>query len=173
MKHHTWRVSEFGKAKHLDQRLALLPHVIAVGDAMAYAHGQKIIHRDLKPSNILIGSFGETFVVDWGLAADLSQATGPSEINSIYQIAGDGLTLQGCVLGTTEYMPPEQAQGKAVDERADVYSMGAILYHLLAGRPPYQGKSSDMVLAKIAFAASKTLGCESTACTRDPQTDPP
>jgi serine/threonine protein kinase len=136
--------------RNLSERLALLPHIIAVADAMAYVHERGVIHRDLKPSNILVGPFGETLVVDWGLGTDLNEArTRSLDVSGAYQIAASELTLFGSVLGTPEYMPPEQAEGKSVDERADVYAIGAILYHLLAGSPPYQGSSSKEVLAKL------------------------
>jgi WD40 repeat protein len=135
----------------LAERLALLPNVIAVADAMAYAHGQRVIHRDLKPANVLIGPFGETVVIDWGLAAQLSESRRSSHsVATAYEIATSGLTVAGTVMGTPEYMPVEQAEGKPVDERADVYAIGAILYHVLAGQPPYQGSNSKEVLASIA-----------------------
>jgi WD40 repeat protein len=135
----------------LAERLALLPNVIAVADAMAYAHGQRVIHRDLKPANVLIGPFGETVVIDWGLAAQLSETRRSSHsVATAYEIATSGLTVAGTVMGTPEYMPVEQAEGKPVDERADVYAIGAILYHVLAGQPPYQGSNSKEVLASIA-----------------------
>ena len=134
----------------LDERLALIPNVIAVADAIAYAHEKKVIHRDLKPSNILIGQYGETLVIDWGLATDLQRSAG-SDLGSsgAYGIAASGLTVQGAVLGTPEYMPPEQAKGEQVGEPADVYALGAILYHLLAGGPPYSGNSSPEVLKQL------------------------
>jgi hypothetical protein len=135
----------------LAERLALLPNVIAVADAMAYAHGQRVIHRDLKPANVLIGPFGETVVIDWGLAAQLSETRRSSHsVATAYEIATSGLTVAGTVMGTPEYMPVEQAEGKPVEERADVYAIGAILYHVLAGQPPYQGSNSKEVLASIA-----------------------
>src|SRR5215831_6119716 len=134
----------------LDERLALIPNVIAVADAIAYAHEKKVIHRDLKPSNILVGQFGETLVIDWGLATDLQlSACSDLGLSGAYEIAASGLTVQGTVLGTPEYMPPEQARGERVDERADVYALGAILYHLLAGTPPYSGNSSAEVLKQL------------------------
>jgi WD40 repeat protein len=142
------------QTSHLDERLALLPHVIAVTDAMAYAHSENIIHRDLKPNNILIGSFGETMVIDWGLAKDLSN---PDEEEREAGAWEDGveinsrsdLTVAGVVLGTPGYMPPEQAEAAPVDKRADVYALGAILYHLLTGIPPYDGNHSGEILAQV------------------------
>jgi tetratricopeptide (TPR) repeat protein len=137
-------------ASSLAARLALLPHLIAVAEAAAYAHGQRVVHRDLKPANVLVGSFGETVVVDWGLARELAGeaaveheeggAAGP-------EVAGAGQTVTGTVLGTPHYMPPEQARGLPVDERADVYALGAMLYFLLTGAPPHAGKSAGEALA--------------------------
>jgi serine/threonine protein kinase len=136
--------------RSFEDRLALLPNVIAIADAVAYAHSEGLIHRDLKPSNVVIGPFGETMVVDWGLAADVSEVEpSPAEAQGLYDVVAAELTLTGTVMGTPEYIPPEQARGKKVDERADVYAIGAILYHLLAGVPPYDGPSSDDVLAKV------------------------
>ena len=138
------------KQEHsLDERLALLPHILAVADAIAYAHSEQVIHRDLKPSNIM-GDYGETVVIDWGLAKDLTR---PDQVVDLLarpmQPSVDGLTVPGSVIGTPVYMPPEQALGLPVDERADVYSIGAILYHLLAGRAPYGADSSDEVLELV------------------------
>jgi WD40 repeat protein len=115
------------------QRIGLLHHVIAVADAIAYAHGRNIIHRDLKPANVIVGDFGETIVIDWGLAKDLSAAEettvggGPFRANR-----DDGLTSTGSVLGTPAYMAPEQGRGERVDQRADVFAIGAMLWELCA-----------------------------------------
>jgi len=126
----------------LDGRLALLPNVIAVADAIAYAHSQGIIHRDLKPANVLLGAFGETVVIDWGLAKELRDAGGESITGTMGDdastLSGErSLTVAGAVMGTPCYMPPEQASGQSVDERVDVYALGAVLYEVLAGAPPY------------------------------------
>lgn len=129
-------------------RLALLPHVIAACNAVAYAHHQRIAHRDLKPDNLLVGSFGETLVIDWGLAKDLDaadeQATEGEETQS-----GGSLTRVGTVVGTPAYMPPEQAGGRPVGVAADVYALGAVLYQTLTGRRPYDG-APDVVAAVLA-----------------------
>ncbi len=142
------------------QRLELLPNVLSVAEAIAYAHSRRILHRDLKPSNILVGKFGETLVIDWGLAKDLSEHQQPPvsglapsrgpEFDSYSREGTSGsLTMTGAVIGTPAYMPPEQAAGTAVDERADVYALGAILYHVLAGCPPYSGSSPMIVVRQV------------------------
>ncbi len=135
------------------ERLALLPHVLTVVDALAYAHGEGILHRDLKPANVLVGSFGETVVIDWGLAKDLHAGDDDEVERSLSgrPTSSEELTQAGSVLGTPAYMPPEQAAGLSVDERADVYALGAILYHVLAGQPPYaEHKSVARLLAAAA-----------------------
>ena len=134
------------RAATLDQRLALIPNVLAVADAMAYAHHRGVIHRDLKPKNVLVGDFGETVVIDWGLAQDLSG----------HDVETDDPL--GKVVGTPAYMPPEQARGQVVDPRTDVYALGAVLFHVLAGRPPISGPTTDEVLARIIAGPRPSLG---------------
>ena len=112
------------------ERLGLLHHVIAVADAIAYAHGQKVIHRDLKPSNIIVGDFGETMVIDWGLAKNLAEADDVASGDARGESADPQLTRAGTVLGTPAYMAPEQARGERVDQRADVFAIGAMLWEL-------------------------------------------
>ncbi|HEX7843397.1 MAG TPA: serine/threonine-protein kinase, partial [Kofleriaceae bacterium] len=117
----------------VDERIALLHHVIAVADAIAYAHGKHIIHRDLKPANVIVGDFGETVVIDWGLAKDLTQAEESSaDGGPLRATRGDDLTATGSVLGTPAYMAPEQRRGEPVDPRADVFAIGAMLWELCA-----------------------------------------
>jgi len=125
-------------AETFADRLALLPSVLAVAEAAAYAHSLRIIHRDLKPSNVIVGQFGETVVVDWGLAKDLHAADDRAGPDSEPGAPTD--TVAGTIVGTPAYMPPEQARGETIDERADVYALGAILYEVLAGVPPYHGR---------------------------------
>ena len=138
--------------KTLVERLGLLPNVIAVADALAYAHSQDVIHRDLKPSNVLVGEFGESIVIDWGLAKDLGAAGDPMQSLRMPWTAGDE-TLSGAVVGTPAYMPPEQARGEPVDHRADVYALGALLYQVLVGASPYGGTSSKHVLDQVLAGA--------------------
>jgi formylglycine-generating enzyme required for sulfatase activity len=102
-------------------RERLLEVLIKVTDAIAFAHANEVVHRDLKPSNVMVGLFGEVYLLDWGLAHALEPAA--------HARRGIG--------GTPAYMAPEQARGERHDERADVYSLGALLYELLAGRRPY------------------------------------
>jgi WD40 repeat protein len=135
-------------APGLDERLALLPHVQAVADAIAYAHQQGIVHRDLKPANVLVGPFGETVVIDWGLAKDLrGDPMEPEGALGLDSVTDGELTRTGAILGTPAYMAPEQARGEAVDESADVYAIGAMLYHLLTGEAPYRDSTLTTLLA--------------------------
>src|SRR5262249_4370138 len=95
---------------------------------------------------VLVGAFGETIVIDWGIAKDLhAPGGGEDEDEDEGALLGDrALTRAGAVLGTPCYMPPEQARGVAVDERADVDALGALLYEVLAGRPPYHDAESPL-----------------------------
>ncbi|MFT3698093.1 MAG: WD40 repeat domain-containing serine/threonine-protein kinase [Kofleriaceae bacterium] len=137
------------KCSTLEERLRLLPHVVAATEALAYAHAQRVIHRDLKPHNVLVGEFGETVVIDWGLAKELdrSDVVDPSHAHG----EDVGLTLEGSVIGTPCFMAPEQANGELLDARADVYALGAILYNVLSGRPPYyaKGMTTDALIAAV------------------------
>jgi WD40 repeat protein len=131
----------------LEERLALLPNLIAVAEAVAYAHSRGVIHRDLKPSNVMIGSFGETVVIDWGAAKELKRREDAATAGP--QPSMDEKSLAGAVVGTPAYMAPEQARGEPVDEGADVYALGAMLYHLLAGVPPYSTQATDDTIKDV------------------------
>jgi WD40 repeat protein len=138
----------------VEKRIGLLHHVIAVADAIAYAHGRNIIHRDLKPANVIVGDFGETIVIDWGLAKDLTAAEestvggGPFRVNQ-----DDGLTAAGSVLGTPTYMAPEQERGEHVDQRADVFAIGAMLWELCALQkvPPTEPRLRHRMLRRAGI----------------------
>ena len=127
---------------HLRERLGLLPHVIAIADAVGYAHMQGVIHRDLKPSNVIVGAFGETIVVDWGLARDLTL-----EVPE----------LPEPVVGTPAYMAPEQARGEPVDARVDVYAIGAVLYELLAGTTAHHDATPQGTLERVIAGPPRPL----------------
>ncbi|HEY0989810.1 MAG TPA: serine/threonine-protein kinase, partial [Kofleriaceae bacterium] len=140
---------------HTDrERLALLVPVLAAAEAVAYAHERGIIHRDLKPSNILVGPFGETVVIDWGLA----RIDGSVDDAPRAEPAADPLTTSfGSVLGTPRYMAPEQARGEIATRRSDVYALGAILYHTLTGLAPLSGDSVEAILERAARAEVRPL----------------
>lgn len=124
-----------------------------VCDAVAFAHARGVIHRDLKPANIRIGEFGEVMVMDWGLAKIFGKdETRPDvkgrRVESIREdeTAGDLRTIAGSVMGSPAYMAPEQASGATheLDEGADIYALGAILYEILTLRPPIEMNSGEM-----------------------------
>jgi serine/threonine protein kinase len=119
--------------KEVPERLQLFQKIC---DAVAFAHAHGFIHRDLKPQNIMLGPFGEVLVLDWGVAKQIGAKQSTPVNGSDADLAGSQ-TASGTVIGTPGYMAPEQARGGAdLDERADVYALGAILYFLLTGRAP-------------------------------------
>ena len=113
------RIDRLGRLP-LDEAAA---YSIEVGRGLAAAHARRLVHRDVKPQNVLIDSEGRAKVTDFGIARELEQ---------------DGLTKTGRVLGTTDYVAPEQAMGKGVDARSDIYSLGILLYEMLTGEVPFQ-----------------------------------
>ncbi len=136
-----------GSAGSLVERLDIFRKVC---DAIALAHSRGVIHRDLKPANVMVGEFGEVLVLDWGLAKVLDgreEPDGDPTVSTEQSLHDGRLTRDDVVLGTPAYMPPEQAAGRGdeVDPRADVYSLGALLYALLAGRAPYDGQAMQIL----------------------------
>jgi serine/threonine protein kinase/Flp pilus assembly protein TadD len=122
----------------------LLQRFIAVCETIAYAHDQGITHRDLKPSNIILGAYGETLVMDWGLAKSFKgDRTGPETDGDAPSPSPspDALTATGAVLGTPRYMSPEQARGEPAGPASDVFSLGLVLYEVLTGRPVFDSDS--------------------------------
>ncbi|MCC6737878.1 MAG: protein kinase [Planctomycetia bacterium] len=117
---------------------------------MAYAHDRGVIHRDLKPANIMLGDYGEVYVVDWGLARKVGTAPEPAARAAV-PAASAQLTLDGEIMGTPSYMSPEQADGRIqeLDRRTDVYSLGAVLHEILTLRPPFEGKTAVETIRKV------------------------
>ena len=156
----------------LDRLLTIFRKVC---DALAFAHASNIIHRDLKPENVMVGEFGEVLVMDWGIAKLLGSSNDATQSRSETRMANDETsasaaphssftaptgtssltaTMDGAVMGTPNYMSPEQAMGKVneLDERSDIFSLGGILYAILTLRPPVEGKDVWEVLEKVQMA---------------------
>ena len=147
-----------GDCDGLDERLGVLKHYADVCHAIAYAHSRGVVHRDLKPSNVMVGEFGETMVLDWGLAkVAVKRDLLGGELTRAMHVhdAPEHATLAGSAMGTPAYMSPEQAVGdvERVDERSDVWGLGAILYELLTGRPPFDGATPYEIMGKVMTEA--------------------
>ena len=133
--------------RHPLETRALLSRFVSVCETIAYAHGQGVIHRDIKPANVMLGDFGETIVIDWGMSRG-SGGDGPA-------VADGGpsptASVAGELRGTLAYMSPEQALGDPdrIDSRSDLFALGATLYHILTGREPYAGEDSAVVLMRV------------------------
>jgi len=131
--------------------LALGP-LMRICDGIRYAHAKGIVHADLKPSNIAVGSMGETYVLDWGLAQVMEPSekrggkSAPSSICLALYRARHEDDSSSCIAGTPAYMPREYAATGLVTRHFDIYSFGAILYHLLAGRPPFAEEGSNLAV---------------------------
>jgi eukaryotic-like serine/threonine-protein kinase len=146
-----------------------------VCEGMAFAHDRGVIHRDLKPDNIMVGRFGEVLVMDWGLAKFVvaeAAATTPPELTDHstrvirkgepkhirgwsdpeFRLVSTDVTMDGEIVGTPTFMSPEQARGIELDQRSDIFSLGAILYAILTLRPPVEGKDLEEILLNVAQA---------------------
>lgn len=134
----------------------LLRRFIDVCEAMEYAHSRGVLHRDLKPGNIMLGRYGETLVVDWGLAKLAKEEVDAQRVSdeAVLQPASaddSAGTRMGSTIGTPNYMSPEQAAGEIdkLGAASDIYSLGATLYHVLTGQPPFQGEDVGVILAAV------------------------
>jgi eukaryotic-like serine/threonine-protein kinase len=151
-------VMELLPGRNLAERLAEGPlpfdeaiaYGIQIASALAYAHGQGIVHRDLKPANIMLSPSGAR-LLDFGLArlrADLDPMMAATRTS---------LTAEGTILGTIQYMAPEQLEGRPVDQRADIFAFGAILYEMFAGRPAFEADSAAGIISAILAGETPRL----------------
>jgi serine/threonine protein kinase len=151
-------VMELVEGDDLSQRIArgalpldeALPIAKQIAEALEAAHEQGIVHRDLKPANIKVRSDGTVKVLDFGLAKAMEPAAGSSPTNSMSPtLTTPAMTQAGMILGTAAYMSPEQAKGRTVDKRSDVWAFGAVLYEMLTGRRAFEGEDVSDTLARI------------------------
>ena len=137
----------------------LLGRLIDVCQAIQYAHDRGVLHRDLKPGNIMLGKYGETLVVDWGLAKAQGKADAPASLDKEANLAplsgsSSEATQMGFMIGTLHYMSPEQASGRLdiLGPATDIFAIGATLFHLLTGKPPYHGVPQEELAAAVREA---------------------
>ena len=153
-------VAEFHAAKHPAgvrevEQFKLLEVFIALCQTVAYAHSRGVLHRDLKTENVILGPFGETLLLDWGMAKVLGQAEEPAGVDPLTSVelrdgASQSETQAGSIMGTPGYMAPETAMGlnEQVDQRSDVYLLGGTLFEMLTGRSPRQGRTLQELILK-------------------------
>ena len=154
---HLFLVLELVDGESLDRRLARGPVPVEealaiarqVAEAVEAAHEKGIVHRDLKPANIAFTKDGRVKVLDFGLAKAIAASDESADPTNSQAITARAVTGHGLILGTPAYMAPEQAQGRPVDKRADIWAFGAVLFEMLSGDRPFQGSSSADVLAAV------------------------
>ncbi len=145
-------IEEYGERRLEPDRLAeLLKVLIKVCEALSFAHSRGVIHRDVKPSNIMVGHFGQVYIMDWGIARllPLSEDTGGDRRVTVSATAE--IDPDGSIIGSPAYMAPEQVEGvhEVIDARTDVFALGATLYHVLTGKPPYRGSNYYKLLTRV------------------------
>ena len=164
-----------------EDRMRFLSVFEQVCQTMAYAHARGVIHRDLKPSNIMVGSFGEVQVMDWGLAKVLDQGgvadeekaiLASGDASAVWTLRSGSAAMEsraGSVLGTPSYMAPEQARGEldTLDERADVFALGSILCEILTGQPAFVGEGGAELYRKAERADLSDALARLDACDAD------
>jgi len=133
----------------------LLNRFVDVCQAVEYAHSRGVIHRDIKPENVMLGKYGETLLVDWGLAKLTGDASGGTETSlaplSPSEESGSAETMAGTAIGTPHYMPPEQAEGRLdlISSQSDVYALGGTLATILSGKVPVEGERVQQVVSNV------------------------
>ncbi len=130
------------RASGLNRRLRLF---LQLCNAISFAHARGVLHRDLKPANVMVGEFGEVLVTDWGIAMPLPDDSGAA----LREFLPGDLSVLGKSAGTPMYMSPEQARGEALDARSDLYTLGVILYELVALQPAFEGTSVSAILERV------------------------
>ena len=155
---------EYVDGKTLDQRIGhrgmllndALKYAVQIADALAKAHSAGIVHRDLKPTNIMVNEDGVVKVLDFGLAKLTEQVQGDeSASTATVDSGGRPITEEGAIVGTVAYMSPEQAEGKKVDARSDIFSLGSVLYEIVTGQKAFQGTSKMSTLSAILHQEPK------------------
>src|SRR5207247_2751982 len=172
-------VTEYVEGETLRQRLVNAPEqqlklaealdvAAQIAAALSAAHAAGITHRDIKPENVMVRRDGYVKVLDFGLAK-LAEPSWPAMDARAPAVAGGG-TESGVALGTPRYMSPEQARGEKVDARTDIFSLGVMLYEMIAGRPPFAGATPNEAIAAILRDEPSPLGVGATAT--PPQLEP-
>ena len=146
------RIKAIGEVRLQPDHLAeLLQILIKVCEALSFAHSRGVIHRDVKPSNIMVGQFGQVYIMDWGVARLVApnEDTGSDRRVGVSAVAE--IDSPGSIIGSPAYMAPEQVEGlhEALDARTDVFALGATLYHVLTGRPPYTESNYYKLLTQV------------------------
>jgi eukaryotic-like serine/threonine-protein kinase len=148
---------EIATAVEHDDLLRLLDVFFKVLDAVAFAHSRGVVHCDLKPDNVMVGDYGQVYVMDWGIAKVMPAPVGRDPLARSNRVT-DTLSLMNAdanmIMGTPAYMSPEQARGdqRQIDSRSDVFALGAMLFEILTGHPPYQGRNAVDVLLQAELA---------------------